>query len=308
MASSVRDRSVSPLFFLIYIWSLILKCSAPILLFTACITLIFAQDHPAGKWSERHTLPAAAIAHRDGDELDLRRPEKELHSSSDSSKNEKDAEAVTTVHPVIAEEDLDLVKSTVDVAINEPLTLKTTLKILKNPLTWLPALAYLTTFGIELAIDSKFADILYVLFRKKLPGFNQTTAGYYTSILYAFQILDFFYLDVLTRTRGFLNLVTRPAGGYIGDVVYRRYGTQGKKAWTLICGLIMGAALVGGGVYMENTRAAGDESRTSHIHVTCPPNTRPDCFHSIHPHGRLLRRRDFFRIREWCQFRPCASL
>jgi len=269
MASSVRDRSVSLLSFLKYKWILIRKCSAPILLFTALITLIFAQDHPAGKWSERHTLPAAAIAHRDGDQLDLRRPEKESRSLSDSSKNEKDTEAVT-VHPVIAEEDLDLIKSTVDVAINEPLTLKTTLKILKNPLTWLPSLAYLTTFGIELAIDSKFADILYTLFRKKLPGFDQTTAGYYTSILYAFKpwIYDW---DVLTRNRGFLNLVTRPAGGYIGDVVYRRYGTQGKKAWTLICGLIMGAALVGGGVYMENTRAAGSESRTSHIHVTCLP-------------------------------------
>ena len=190
MASSVRDRSVSPpLSSLKYKWILIRKCSAPILLFTALLTLVFSQDHPAGKWSQRHTLPAAAIAHRDGDQLDLRRPEKESHSSSDSIKNEKDTEAVT-VHPVIAEEDLDLVQSTVDVAINESLTLKSTVKILKNPLTWLPALAYLTTFGIELAIDSKFADILYTLFRRKRPGFNQTTAGYYTSILYAFQTLD----------------------------------------------------------------------------------------------------------------------
>ena len=71
-----------------------------------------------------------------------------------------------------------------DVAINEPLTLKTTVKILTNPLTWLPALAYLTTFGVELAIDSQFAAVLFSLFSKRRPGFNQTTAGYYTSILY----------------------------------------------------------------------------------------------------------------------------
>jgi len=56
-------------------------------------------------------------------------------------------------------------------------------KIIFNPLTWLPTLAYLTTFGVELTIDSKMADVLFVLYSKSLPGFTQTTAGYYTSIL-----------------------------------------------------------------------------------------------------------------------------
>lgn len=216
---------------------------APILLFVAVLTFIFGQDHPAGKWSERHTLPVAALAAQQGHQIPNIQPEKSLKSSSESSKDEKDPEAnaAVTVRPAIADEDLALVKSTVDVAINEPLTLKTTVKILTNPLTWLPALAYLTTFGVELAIDSKFADVLFVLFSKRRPGFDQTTAGYYTSIL------------------GLLNLVTRPAGGYFGDLVYRHYGTNGKKAWTLLCGLIMGAALVAGGFYMQNNRTSGDE-------------------------------------------------
>ena len=160
--------------------------SAPILLFVAVLTFIFGQDHPAGKWSERHTLPAAALAAKQGHQIPLDHSDKKTTSSSESSKDEKDAEgnAAVSVRPVIAEEDLELVKSTVDVAINEPLTLKTTVKILTNPLTWLPALAYLTTFGVELAIDSQFAAVLFSLFSKKRPGFNQTTAGYYTSILY----------------------------------------------------------------------------------------------------------------------------
>jgi NNP family nitrate/nitrite transporter-like MFS transporter len=154
----------------------------------------------------------------------------------------------------------------VDVAINEPLTLKTAVKILTNPLTWLPALAYLTTFGVELAIDSKFSDVLFTLFRKKRPGFTQTTAGYYTSILYAHSTSanPGFTDHFATGKRGLLNLVTRPAGGYIGDVVYRHYGTKGKKIWTLFCGLIMGAALLAGGFYLQNTRTSGDESRKSH--------------------------------------------
>jgi NNP family nitrate/nitrite transporter-like MFS transporter len=76
------------------------------------------------------------------------------------------------------------VQSTVDIAVNESLTIETALKILASPLTWLPALAYLTTFGLELVIDSQMANVLFALFGKRIKGFDQTTAGYYTSILY----------------------------------------------------------------------------------------------------------------------------
>ena len=48
----------------------------PILLTVAILTLMFGTDCPAGKWSERHTLPATAVAvasghqvHLDDDEL-----------------------------------------------------------------------------------------------------------------------------------------------------------------------------------------------------------------------------------------------
>ncbi|KAJ3504172.1 hypothetical protein NLJ89_g8076 [Agrocybe chaxingu] len=84
------------------------------------------------------------------------------------------------------------------------------------------------------------ADVLYHLFATKRQDFDQTTAGYYTSIF------------------GFLNLVTRPLGGYLGDVVYRYYGTRGKKIWTIACGLIMGGSMIGGGFYLQNTRVNGD--------------------------------------------------
>ena len=60
---------------------------------------------------------------------------------------------------------------------------------------------------------------------------------------------------------GFLNIMTRPLGGYIGDVVYRFYGTRGKKAWTILCGLIMGATFLAGGLYLQNVQRSGDASR-----------------------------------------------
>ena len=62
---------------------------------------------------------------------------------------------------------------------------------------------------------------------------------------------------------GFLNIVTRPLGGYIGDVIYRFYGTRGKKAWIILSGFIMGATFLAGGLYLQSTQKSGNASRTS---------------------------------------------
>ncbi|KAF5334644.1 hypothetical protein D9611_011951 [Ephemerocybe angulata] len=200
---------------------------APVLILVAVLTLIFGQDHPAGKWSQRHNIPAAGLTEIDGEPTINQNPDDE----DDDLEKKKDTVTVS----VVEAEDVPVIKSTVDIAVNEALTLKTALKIVSNPLTWLPALAYVTTFGFELALDAKMADVLYTLYNKRLDGFDQKTAGYYTSVF------------------GFLNIVTRPFGGYVGDVVYRRWGTAGKKWWTLACGLIMGASTIGGGFYLTGT-------------------------------------------------------
>ena len=55
--------------------------------------------------------------------------------------------------------------------------------------------------------------------------------------------------------------MTRPLGGYIGDVIYRFYGTRGKKAWIILCGLIMGATFLAGGLYLQSIQRSGDASR-----------------------------------------------
>jgi NNP family nitrate/nitrite transporter-like MFS transporter len=208
---------------------------APILILVAVLTLVFGKDHPAGKWSERHNLPATVLAAQQGHQVIQDSDEKkiQLEKGYDSKGGEVTMRAVD-------ERDIDkdlLNLTTVDVAINEPLTLKTALNIFSSPVTWLPALAYLTTFGLELLIDAKMADVLFALFNKKINGFDQKKAGYYTSIF------------------GFMNLVTRPFGGYVGDVVYKRWGTKGKKYWMLACGLIMGATCLAGGFYLADHKA-----------------------------------------------------
>ncbi|KIM76890.1 hypothetical protein PILCRDRAFT_825891 [Piloderma croceum F 1598] len=211
----------------------------PVLLFVAALTLIFGQDHPAGKWSERHTLPATSIAIARGHHVRIDHDAKKLTTDKINGKGLEEGDV--EVRPVDPDEVMgENILSTVDFAVNESLTYKTAFKILRSPLTWLPALAYLTTFGLELTIDGQMANILLALFGKRVSHFDQTKAGYYTSIF------------------GFLNLVTRPFGGYFGDVIYRKFGTKGKKYLTLLCGLVMGASFLAGGLYLQNNHAAPD--------------------------------------------------
>ncbi|TFK21047.1 nitrate transporter [Coprinopsis marcescibilis] len=213
---------------------------APVLLAVAALTLMFGQDHPAGKWSERYSVPATGIIVEDPE------IEQEPIEGKESLDEKKDIEASkksqvgVTIAEVDDEDDQQkvVIKSTVDIAVNQPLTVKSAWKIIANHLTWLPALAYLTTFGFELALDAFMADVLYKIYNGKIDGFNQEVSGYYTSIF------------------GFLNLVTRPFGGYVGDVVYRKYGTKGKKWWTLVCGLLMAGSCIGGGFYLTSHREA----------------------------------------------------
>lgn len=142
---------------------------------------MFGTDHPVGRWSERHNTLATQIATRQGHEIHYSDDEKVMQKNKFGD-NEK---TITSLEQVTEQdEDVNAIRSAVDFAVNETLTIKSTFRLLVNPLTWLPALAYLTTFGIELAIDSNISGVLFNLFSKRQPGFTQTTAGYYTSILY----------------------------------------------------------------------------------------------------------------------------
>jgi NNP family nitrate/nitrite transporter-like MFS transporter len=66
--------------------------------------------------------------------------------------------------------------SELDNAVNEPPTLGLALKVASTPLTWLPALAYFSTFGYELAIDANLANVFLTLYQSST--FGQTKAGY----------------------------------------------------------------------------------------------------------------------------------
>jgi NNP family nitrate/nitrite transporter-like MFS transporter len=83
---------------------------------------------------------------------------------------------------------------------------------------------YACSFGGELAINS----ILGAYYLKNFPTLGQTNASNYAAIF------------------GFLNFVTRPLGGMVGDLVYNFFGRSLwlKKAWIHVCGLLTGALLI----------------------------------------------------------------
>src|ERR1700733_5377270 len=156
----------------------------PMLLFVAALSLYFGQDHPAGSWSHRHRITAVAIVVVQCHEIRLDNDENTgVNTSTTDGKN---LEAGLVAHDLIRGRPADdsLLPSPVNLAVNEALTHKTAVEICTSPLMWLPAFAYLTTFGLTLATNGQMANILFSLFTKKIQAFDETKAGYYASVLW----------------------------------------------------------------------------------------------------------------------------
>lgn len=178
--------------------------------------------------------------------------------------------------------------SEVDVAVNERLTWKTAMLILTNHLTWLPALAYITTFGFELAVDASLANVIYGIY--KSPTFGQTKAGYVSSqssppililtcakahvSVRPFELVDPTHRYVVSLCCVMIWAGTdRSIGGFIGDLAYKKYGVSscdstrshtaqqvpGKKYNMLACGFFQGAMAIAFGLYIDHNLKNGEK-------------------------------------------------
>ncbi|KAL4248389.1 Nitrate/nitrite transporter [Abortiporus biennis] len=209
----------------------------PILLLVAMVTLVFGTDHPNGKWEDRFKIPASDFRTLSPSNSVSHVPleEKDKHTQifvSDKEAAHSKRDDTTPEGEQKLELEEGIVESALDVAINRPLSVQIAFSIIFNPLTWLPALAYMTTFGYELAIDANLANVLFGLY--KSASFGQTKAGYIAGIY------------------GLLNICTRPLGGLFGDIVYKRFGVPGKKYLTLSLGIIQGCLSLGLGFYVDS--------------------------------------------------------
>ncbi|KAK3300985.1 major facilitator superfamily domain-containing protein [Chaetomium fimeti] len=125
----------------------------------------------------------------------------------------------TTTHPTITPP-------------NSP-TPATLLATTLTPQTAFHALTYLCTFGAELALNG----ILASYYAQRFPHLTQTAAANWAALF------------------GFLNLLARPLGGVVSDLLYGYFGSgeEGvglwwKKGWVVGCGVGAGVGLVVVGV------------------------------------------------------------
>lgn len=189
--------------------------------FTAITMLIFCPDTPVGSWADRHSAVVTT---------GIVPPTSSEEPSPPPSTNEKDTTTksdykdTSTVESDAgtneADRALDIAKGEV---ITAP-TLKEILRIFISPQTLALTFPYFCSFGGELAINS----ILGSYYLKNFPYLGQTGSGRWAAMF------------------GLLNVVTRPAGGFISDLIYKytKGSLWAKKMWIHFVGVMTGALLI----------------------------------------------------------------
>merc|ERR1711939_936202 len=203
----------------------------PILLFVAALCLFFGTDCPAGKWSQRHTMPATLVAMQQGHNVVLDKNEYIVTEKADSKGNSNAATAVQAAETTDAAD--------IDIATSEHLTWRTLGKMLATPQTWLCPLIYILSFGFELAVDANLASVFYASQNNADPNFGQLEAGYYAAIY------------------GFMNICFRFFGGFFADLLLPRFGVRGKKYYAMALCFLQGCFCLGLGLYQRAQFNAG---------------------------------------------------
>jgi len=182
---------------------------------TALGMLFLCEDTPTGKWSDRHLH-----ARQDAETVLQGIAPSEHQSSVDvsASDEKKDLKSLekggidkeTEIELVIANE-----------VVQSP-SFKEACTVVFSWQALMLAVPYACSFGGELAINS----ILGAYYNKNFPHLGQTKSGRWAAMF------------------GLVNVVTRPLGGIIADIIYGNGFTKGsvqaKKFWLFFVCLMMG--------------------------------------------------------------------
>ncbi|TDZ13077.1 Nitrate transporter [Colletotrichum sidae] len=194
--------------------------------------ILLCEDTPTGKWADRHLhaqenlqnhgvnasvnstvvdVPGGIADRNTGSTFS----DEEKNSSHGKSGVLADQEA-----PLSSKEMLETAQG--DTVVNP--SFKEAMKVVVSPQTIFHVATYGCSFGGELAINA----VLSSYYLKNFPALGQTGASNWAAMF------------------GFLNVITRPAGGVVSDLLYR-YGGQNlwlKKGWITVCGVLTGALLI----------------------------------------------------------------
>lgn len=190
----------------------------------ALCMLFTCDDTPTGKWSERHIWMKE---NNNADIVDINSGNPSLHPSGTPSVNQvvadvekkggAETEPPTNIdHEAQSVGQMGVFKPDATVAPS----FAQTVKIIFSLSTMAVAIPYACSFGSELSINSILGDY----YSTNFPEMGQTRTGQWAAMF------------------GLLNVVCRPAGGFLADVVYQYTETVwSKKTLLLFLGVVMGA-------------------------------------------------------------------
>ncbi|KAK0652474.1 major facilitator superfamily domain-containing protein [Cercophora newfieldiana] len=203
--------------------------------------LLLCEDTPMGKWSERHNhvrqnleshgLPGSLVDITNTVTDSLSPPtttsseNKPVNNNQPTTTTPSSRSSIQGFDHEITISRTEAITTARGETISAP-TLSEILSITFSLHALFHALTYACSFGSELAINSILAA--YYLKNFPAPQLTQTTASTYAAIF------------------GFMNLVTRPLGGIVGDALYAGFGDSlwRKKLWIHVCGVLTGVFLI----------------------------------------------------------------
>lgn len=210
-------------------WRLTFIVPLVVVLATGICMITLCPDTPTGSWAERrlHAVPSPNLPGPADVIVGLPGHMTERQSSNNSKGTDPETEKKVKDYPVYHRETTLSQGEISEIIQGETIqtpTLTGTLKILASPQTIFHFITYLCSFGSELAINS----VLSAYYVKSFPQLGHAYAANVSAIF------------------GFLNVVTRPLGGFVSDYLYKVMGRSlwAKKAWIVICGVLAGASLV----------------------------------------------------------------
>lgn len=206
-----------------------------------CITvsavgmLLLCPDTPTGKWSERHLAVeqnlashgiTATVVDAPGNIME-KKPSENGSSSPPSQQGEKmqfeatgeEKESFDNEAQMGEQQMLDTARGEVVLKPN----FKEAMRVVFTPQVLVLAGGYVCSFGAELAINS----VLGAYYLKNFPTLGQTGSGRWAAMF------------------GLLNVVFRPLGGIISDIIYNATNNVwGKKIWLHALGVVTGALCI----------------------------------------------------------------
>jgi len=234
VSSLMNQHGISPY----WAWRIAFPvCPLVIIVFVAIACLIFGHDTPTGSWSTRHLHQNTKMVNTQASV--------EIHNMCNNSEQVEitelpsqtryeDASVIPSSQIPLSIDELQTTREPIDMPIfiieDEIPQVPSAVDIWKptlSPQTLLVALPYLCSFGSELAVEGIISNF-YVQAAKMRDNmdWSSQTAGNWAA------------------TFGLLNIITRPLGGYISDVLYRKKGLTTKKWWLIFLGIIQGVFFI----------------------------------------------------------------